>query len=401
MSVPNTQNSVMGVTVRGANARRIVNSTASAGRTVGKPALFQVRVTPDGQDTVSVDVWLVPDIAEAVRRNGWPVAPQGAYVVTEPGWVSVASGIAVSDTPKFVVLRCKWDYSTLSKPSGWTGDLYWTIGIETLTGPRNAWYDRLETPVVLGVIVGGVAHQLHVGAAETWCTLVDSEVDLPSYYKSLGWRGDLPSDTAGHFQELWQFCQMDHIAAIDLSAVYSGSADSDHDLNILIRTWDTLTNTARLDYSTLDGLLDEYAKDEPTTGEFVEWLESIIHDHPGVGCAYKNSTGHDCPFLGIPPFSGPLALVWDSDTETWTFDETSGKWWEQGGGAATCYGSAIGDSNKTKVLDLDAKELVGAWAVNAAGSLTIPAGGLTFEGRTVVARQVETFSGNVEILELV
>ena len=193
MSVPNTQNSVMGVTVRGANARRIVNSTASAGRTVAPPALFQVRVYPDGEGTVAVDVWLVPDIAEAVRRNGWPVEPQGAYVVAEPRWLSIASGIAVSDTPKYVVLRCKWDSPTWSKPSGWTGDLYWTIGIETSTAA--AAIDRFETPVVLGVIVGW--------RRRTWARrrrgVPPIGGDLPPTDHSAG-AAICSTDPVGHFQ---------------------------------------------------------------------------------------------------------------------------------------------------------------------------------------------------------
>lgn len=51
MSIPNTQNSVMGVTVRGANARRIIDSTASssAGRSMYLPPQWGCGVVADGE----------------------------------------------------------------------------------------------------------------------------------------------------------------------------------------------------------------------------------------------------------------------------------------------------------------------------------------------------------------
>lgn len=42
----------------------------------------------------------------------------------------------------------------------------------------------------------------------------------------------------------------------------------------------------------------------------------------------------------------------------------TGDYWEQGGDSSTCYGSQIGDSGKTPVIDLDARELAGSWTAN-------------------------------------
>ncbi len=169
MSIPNIQNSVMGVTVRGANARRIVNSTASAGRTVGKPALFQVRVTPDGQGTVSIDVWLPKQIGGVVRRNGWPVRPQYAPVAEEGEWYNIASAHEVSATEKQVVVRVMYDEPMLAKPTGWEGDLYWKLSIEAAAALDIAEIrDKHETPVVLATIKDGVLlQQLHTGVIST------------------------------------------------------------------------------------------------------------------------------------------------------------------------------------------------------------------------------------------
>ena len=82
---------------------------------------------------------------------------------------------------------------------------------------------------------------------------------------------------------------------------------------------------------------------------------------------------------------GPLALTWDAEDETWKFDETAGRWWEQGGAETTCYGTAIGDSTGSRAIDLDARALVGDWEVDAAtGSFTLHQGvPFVFEGQVV------------------
>lgn len=408
MSIPNTQNSVMGVTVRGANARRIVNSTSSAGRTVGKPALFQVRVVPDGEDTVDVSVWLPKQIGGVVRRNGWPVSPQYAVEDDEGEWYTIAS-TTYSATEEQVVVRVKYDTPMRSKPTGWEGDLYWTLSLEAAsTLSVAAIRDKHETPVVLATIKDGmVLHQLHIGTIETWYAMPDSEVDDSFDYMSFGWRDTMPSGSDGHYYELYRFCQLEQIDDLDLSAFYSGSADKDRSLSLVVRTCaDAPDNVARIDYAGLDQLFDEYAKDPPTAGEFLEWLEEIIVEKSDGDCAYANSTTHTCPFLDIfyadPPLSGPLTLVWDGDPEKLKFEETTGNWWEQDGDETTCYGTAIGDGNKAKVIDLDAKELTGDWAISADGSLTIPSSaGFSVDGKTVTATNITINGSTYELLELV
>ncbi len=391
MSIPNTQNSVMGVTVRGANARRTVNSTASAGRTLGRPSLFQVRVVPDGEDTVAVSVWLPKEIGGVVRRNGWPVSPQYAPVDEEGEWYTIAS-TTYSATEKQVVVRVKYDSPKRAKPTGWEGDLYWVLSLEaasTLSGLEIR--DKHETPVVLATIKNGaLLQQLHVGTIETWYAMPDSEVDDPFDYQSLGWRDTMPSGSDAHYYELYRFCQLEQIDDLDLSSFYSQSEDKDRTLSLVIRTCeDEPGNVARIDYAGLDQLFDEYAKDPG--GEFVEWLGDIISEHGDGDCAYNNSTGHTCPFVDIdtdPPLSGPLALVWDGDAEKWKFEETTENWWEQGGDETTCYGDAIGDSTKDKVIDLDERALVADWEVGSftirVGPFTIPQGvPFVFEGQSV------------------
>lgn len=41
----------------------------------------------------------------------------------------------------------------------------------------------------------------------------------------------------------------------------------------------------------------------------------------------------------------------------------SGEYWPQGGSNSDCYGASIGNSNGTKVIDLDNNQLVGSWEV--------------------------------------
>lgn len=406
MSIPNTQSSVMGVTVRGANARRIVNSTSSAGRTVGKPALFQVRVVPDGEDTVAVSVWLPKQLGGVVRRNGWPVSPQYAPVDDEGEWYTIAS-TTYSATEEQVVVRIKYDTPMLSKPTGWEGDLYWTLSIEAASTLSVAEIsDRHETPVVLATIKNGaLLQQLHTGTIETWYAMPDSEVPTPFDYMSVGWRDTMPSGSDGHYYELYRFCRLEQIDDLDLSAFYSGSADKDRSLSLVIRTCaDEPDNVARIDYAGLDQLFDEYAKDPG--GEFVEWLGDIINENGDGDCAYKNSTGHSCPFVDIdtdPPLSGPLALVWDNDAEKWKFEETDENWWEQGGAETTCYGSAIGDSTCSKAIDLDARALVGDWEVDAAtGSFTIHQGvPFVFDGHPVRPADVNINGVTYKLMTLI
>lgn len=407
MSIPNTQNSVMGVTVRGANARRTVNSTASAGRTVGKPALFQVRVVPDGEDTVAVSVWLPKQLGGVVRRNGWPVSPQYAPVDEEGEWYTIAS-TTYSATEEQVVVRLKYDSPMRSKPTGWEGDLYWVLSFEAASSLSVAEIsDRHETPVVLATIKNGaLLQQLHIGTIETWYAMPDSEVDDPFDYLSLGWRDTMPSGSDAHYYELYRFCQLEQIDDLDLTAFYSGSANKDRSLSLVIRTCeDAPGNVARIDYAGLDQLMDEYAKDPG--GEFVDWLVTLIDEYDDNDtCEYKLETGNHCPFTAVagavPQPAGPLALVWDAADEKWKFEETAGNWWEQGGGAAMCYGTAIGDGNKAKVIDLAAKELVGAWAISAGGSLTIPSSaGFSLDGRTVSSTIISINGSSYELLELV
>ena len=53
-------------------------------------------------------------------------------------------------------------------------------------------------------------------------------------------------------------------------------------------------------------------------------------------------------------------------------EQNNGPFWRSGGDSGTCYGEDIADSNGTKVIDLDACELIGAWIVRTgAGSFTV------------------------------
>lgn len=53
----------------------------------------------------------------------------------------------------------------------------------------------------------------------------------------------------------------------------------------------------------------------------------------------------------------------------------SGEYWPQGGSNSNCYGASIGNSNGTKVIDLDNCQLVGDWEVT--GFLEFPSGTVT------------------------
>ena len=53
----------------------------------------------------------------------------------------------------------------------------------------------------------------------------------------------------------------------------------------------------------------------------------------------------------------------------------SGEYWPQGGSNSNCYGASIGNSNGTKVIDLDNCQLVGSWEVT--GFLEFPSGTVT------------------------
>lgn len=59
MSIPNSQNSVMGVTVRGANARRIVDSTASSSRRTAAGDIVVAKIT-GGTTLTGYDVTCYP-----------------------------------------------------------------------------------------------------------------------------------------------------------------------------------------------------------------------------------------------------------------------------------------------------------------------------------------------------
>jgi hypothetical protein len=60
MSIPNTQNSVMGVTVRGANARRIIDSTASASRRTAASGDIVVAKITGGTTITGYDITCYP-----------------------------------------------------------------------------------------------------------------------------------------------------------------------------------------------------------------------------------------------------------------------------------------------------------------------------------------------------
>lgn len=366
------------------------------------PDLFQVRVVPDGEDTVAVSVWLPKQIGGVVRRNGWPVSPQYAPVADEGEWYTIAAEHAVSATEEHVVVRIKYSGPMFAKPTGWEGDLYWELSFEAASTQTVAEIrDKHETPVVLATIKNGaLLQQLHVGTIETWYAMPDSEVTIvmpesevamPFEYMSFGWRDTLASGSDGHFYELYRFCQLEQIDDLDLSAFYSGSANKDRTLSLVIRTCDDHYNVARIDYAGLDQLFDEYAKDPPSGGEFLNWLGEIIRQGGLDGdCAYANSTLHTCPFVDIvnadPPLSGPLVLTRDPDNGHLEFGAEPGdRWWKQGGGAATCYGSDIADSAKTLAINLDARALVGDWEVGGhPGSFSIYQGTpFFFEGWTV------------------
>ena len=64
--------------------------------------------------------------------------------------------------------------------------------------------------------------------------------------------------------------------------------------------------------------------------------------------------------------------------------EFDAMYWPMGGGAAACYGSAIGDSTAAKVIDLDGKQLEGSWSINT-GSLECSS--VIVGGDTVVTGQ--------------
>ena len=78
----------------------------------------------------------------------------------------------------------------------------------------------------------------------------------------------------------------------------------------------------------------------------------------------------------VVPGPGP-----DGQYNGWRRVRLSDYFWKLGGGATECYGAAIGNSQKTGVVDLDGQELVGSWIVeedldvrrsaNVDGTLTV------------------------------
>lgn len=354
------------------------------------PDLFQVRVVPvPDSPNVAVSVWLPRQIGGVVRRNGWPVRPLYAPVDEEGEWHTMAV-TTYSATEEHVVVRVKHDSPMRSKPTGWEGELYWALSIEAAsTLSFGEIRDKHETPVILATIkYGALLQQLHIGTIETWYAMPDSEVDDPFDYMSVGWRDSMPSGSDGHYYELYRFCQLEQIGDIKLSEFYSGSENRDRTLSLVIRTADDTRNVARIDYAGLDQLFDEYSK--APGAEFVNWLEEQILKYGDGDCHYANTTTYECPFIAAfyadPPLSGPLVLTRDPDNGKLEFGaEPAARWWEQGGGAATCYGSDIADSARTLAINLDARALVGDWEVDAAtGSFSIYQGTpFFFEGWTV------------------
>lgn len=71
----------------------------------------------------------------------------------------------------------------------------------------------------------------------------------------------------------------------------------------------------------------------------------------------------DLPF---PDPSGDIHDIWDEIQDIWDYihNDIEGHYWERGGNASTCYGSAIGDSSQATVINLNGKMLNGEWGVD-------------------------------------
>lgn len=104
MSIPNAQNSVMGVTVRGANSRRIVDSTSSASasrRTAASGDIVVAKIT-GGTTLTGYDITCYPAYPATTASYAAKLAvpeialgtklPAGTYVIAHKLSVEIIGG---------------------------------------------------------------------------------------------------------------------------------------------------------------------------------------------------------------------------------------------------------------------------------------------------------------------
>lgn len=135
---------------------------------------------------------------------------------------------------------------------------------------------------------------------------------------------------------------------------------------------DLITGDARLEWCDADAVGAIEVPDVSPGGDYtalVNWyenLQQLLSDGPPSGA------------------SDPIPLPNPDDPGDWTWKDLD--FWKLGGDETTCYGGAIGDSSKGKVIDLDYRQLTGGdWEVT--GNAVVD-GGLGVTGQLSIGADV-------------
>lgn len=351
--------------------------------------VVEVSNPPEGMDgpvSIRYKVY-VPEGAQMVVRNGARVAMDDDLTVDD-GWIYDVVQLSGGDAADICVVIAQGGDSTASTWPQGNEEAMWTLLAEAPS-------DLNPTPALHAVIAqidaAGVVRQYHTGTIlSDWIETDEEEsvIDgIPSTPASISRRD--PS------RDNWQYGSLEIFRFYDPEETVPGGDWEDG--------WPT-------DFT---GALVLIRRENPDNGR-IEVQYVPIGNFARSDGSGEGGGGESPPSWGPPspdsdcsttPNDPKHLYVWSSCTQSWVrLSAAAGaaapldaRYWLLGGGAADCYGTAIGDSTKHSVINLSGKQLVGDWTANgsmftAAGDVTIR-GHLTLLGVEVGVQNVQ--SGNI------
>lgn len=356
--------------------RRIANDSSAA---PGGPYFLECRIFEDGpadeetgERTKALRMYLGPqgDYPASLRINGKPapLSLQQAKIRAD-GWYELGNPesieavwlvpVAIPGEGGNYYNAANQSYSVLYTPD--TTGTSQAPGVAPGNAPNNDW-PRWLRPLLIATVSGSVrVGQGLMNGAEITIEVGDADgTHSGAATPGPGVAGGYCSIEQNGLQQL----QLFHFSDTDMNLVVDEAAALAAGIDLVVR---------KAGYVGQQGLsIDKARVMYVQLSQLIELLRTF--------------TGEDIP-TWLASHMSEVAVLFRNYVES-----NDGPFWLSGGNASTCYGSDIADQNHDLAIDIDSRELKGAWGTEAdktfsvggsldvAGSVTAPNGSGNFGG---------------------